>query len=108
MHASPDTATDGFAGELFLTLATEGRLVVDARQADELIAGLQRALCSVETRLRLAEQCPEKAGGESQELVDAVFMEQIAPGHLRRAADQIPKYIESLRRARRERPLEIS
>jgi hypothetical protein len=34
-----------------------------------------------------------------QDVVDAVFADQLAPGQLERAATELPKYIEALRRA---------
>jgi hypothetical protein len=98
-----------FAGDLFLLLADEGRLVVDAPQADEVIAGLRRTLDMLTTRLRLVhiwQQLPEPAVDDlpaelSQSLVDAVFVDQLAPGQLERAIAELPKYISALERARR-------
>lgn len=96
-----------FAGELFLDLATDGRLVVDAVRADEVIAGLQSTLAQIRARLRVIriwEQLPAQRVGELpaelvQDVVDAVFVDQLAPGQLERAAAELPKYIEALRRA---------
>jgi hypothetical protein len=98
-----------FAGDLFMSLAAEGRLVVDAVRADELIADLERTLDMITTRLRLVQiwhRLPEPAVDElpealSQNVVDAVFVDQLAPGQLERAVDELPKYIQALRAARR-------
>jgi hypothetical protein len=98
-----------FAGDLFLSLAAEGRLVVDAVRADELIADLERTLDMITTRLRLVQiwqQLREPAVDElpealSQSVVDAVFVDQLAPGQLERAVDELPKYIQALQVARR-------
>jgi hypothetical protein len=97
-----------YAGDLFLNLATEGRLVVDAVRADGLIADLERTLDLVATRLRLVriwQELPESAvdelpGALSQSIIDAVFIDQLAPGQLDRAVDELPKYIRALRLAR--------
>jgi hypothetical protein len=98
-----------FAGDLFLNLAAEGRLVVDAVRADELIADLERTLDMITTRLRLVQiwqRLPEPAVDElpealSQSVVDAVFVDQLAPGQLEHAVDELPKYIQALQVARR-------
>jgi hypothetical protein len=98
-----------FAGLLFITLAAEGRLVLDAGRADELIAGLERTHSSVRTRLTIlrqrqagpAERVVELPDDASRDIVDAVFADQIAPGLLERANEEIPRYIEALRVARR-------
>jgi hypothetical protein len=101
-----------FAGELFLSLATEGRLVVDALQADEIIAGLERTLAQVRARLRVIRiwhQVPARRIDElpeelRQDVVDAVFVDQLAPGQLEEAARELPKYIEALRLASAVQP----
>jgi hypothetical protein len=98
-----------FAGDLFMSLAAEGRLVVEAVRADELIADLERTLDMITTRLRLVQiwqQLREPAVDElpealSQSVVDAVFVAQLAPGQLERAVDELPKYIRALQAARR-------
>jgi hypothetical protein len=98
-----------FAGDLFISLAAEGRLVVDAVRADELIADLERTLDMITTRLRLVQiwhRLAEPAVDElpaalSQSVVDAVFVDQLAPGQLERAVDELPKYIQALQVARR-------
>ena len=104
---SGDEASLPFAGELFLHLATEGRLVVDAVRADEVIAGLEGTLARVRARLRVIriwQQLPGHRVGELpeelvQDVVDAVFTDQLAPGQLERAAAELPIYIAALRRA---------
>jgi hypothetical protein len=92
-----------------MSLAADGRLVVDAVRADELIADLERTLDMITTRLRLVQiwqQLREPAVDElpealSQSVVDAVFVAQLAPGQLERAVDELPKYIQALQAARR-------
>lgn len=98
-----------FASELFLTLAREGRLVLDAADADRAIAGLQHALDVVGARLHAlrGRSAPDPgpgggfAGDGPDELVNAVFIDQIAPGYLERAAVELPRYIAAVRAARR-------
>ena len=100
---------DYFAGELFLTLATEGRLVVDSERADELIADLERTLAILRARLRVLDlwrQDPapavEKLPPElAESAVDAIFADQLAPGRLAEAAVELPKYVAALKAARR-------
>lgn len=104
---SRDVPPLGFAGELFLTLAAEGRLVVDPRRADEVIAGLEGTLAQIRARLRVIriwQQTPAQRVGDLpeelvQDVVDAVFVDQLAPGQLESAAVELPKYIAALRRA---------
>jgi hypothetical protein len=103
-----------YAGDLFMSLAADGRLVVDAVRADELIADLERTLDLITTRLRLVRiwhQLPEPAVDElpdelSQSVVDAVFVDQLAPGQLEQAVHELPKYIQALHVARRRPTLE--
>jgi hypothetical protein len=98
-----------YAGDLFMSLAADGRLVVDAVRADELIADLERTLDLITTRLRLVRiwhQLPEPAVDQlpdelSQSVVDAVFVDQLAPGQLEQAVHELPKYIQALHVARR-------
>ena len=105
MPARPDITTNPFAGELFRVLAAEGRLRLDAGQADAAIADLERTLAEVRARLRLLhgrqQASPEGRGELSDDAVNAVFADQLAPGRLELAAVELPKYIEALRRARR-------
>jgi hypothetical protein len=97
-----------FAGDLFLTLAAEGRLVVDAVRADRLIDSLEQALALITTRLQVAQawqQLPDASldglpTSLVQSVVDAVFVAQLAPGQLERTAAELPKYIAALRVAR--------
>jgi hypothetical protein len=95
--------SSGYAGDLFLRLAADGRLRMDPDQAGRVIADLERTLAAVHARLRLIEAWrlapadAERAGGT----MDAVFQEQVCPGQLEAAAVELPKYLEALRRARR-------
>jgi hypothetical protein len=100
-----------FAGELFLSLADQGRLVVDADRADRLIADLESTLLLLGARLRLLRswQCSpagldDLAPEVVDSVVDAVFADQLAPGRLERAVTELPKYLAALRRARRDPP----
>jgi hypothetical protein len=98
-----------YAGDLFMSLAADGRLVVEAARADELIADLERTLDLITTRLRLVrlwQRLPEPAVDRlppelSQSVVDAVFVAQLAPGQLEQAVHELPKYIQALQLARR-------
>ena len=104
---SGDTPPLPFAGELFLSLAADGRLVVDAVRADEIIASLESTLARVRSRLRViriwqelpGRRVDELPGELVQDVVDAVFVDQLAPGQLEQAATELPKYIEALRLA---------
>jgi hypothetical protein len=108
MHepAPPDVA---FAGELFRALAAQGRLVVDADVADALISGLQQSLDVLTAQVRLVRMWHTMASPRldglpapaASSVVDAVFTDQLAPGHLERAVAELPKYIDALRLARR-------
>jgi hypothetical protein len=108
--AHPDIPTSLFAGELFLALADDGRLVVDEVRADEAIARLERTLSAVRARLRVIgiwQQPPVPRVDELPDelahyVVDAVFADQLAPDRLELASVELPKYIEALRRARRQ------
>ena len=109
MTAHPEVSAIPFAGEFFLALADEGRLVLDAALADEAVAGLERTLSLVRARLRIIglwQQAPTLPVDElpdevAHDVIDAVFADQLAPGWLERATVELPKYIEALRRARR-------
>jgi len=109
MAAHPDVSTSPFVGELLLTLADDGRLVLDAVRADEAIARLERTLSAVRARLRvirLWQQAPTRQVDElpdalSRYVVDAIFADLLAPDRLELATVELPKYIEALRRARR-------
>lgn len=97
------------AGDLFRTLAVQGRLVVDADRADTLIRGLQQTLDVLTARLRLVRRWQAGAGPRLGDLpprlapavVDTLFADQLAPGQLEHAVAELPKYIDALRLARR-------
>jgi hypothetical protein len=95
-----------FAGDLFLTLAAEGRLVIDADRADALLAGLSRTLEQVQSRLRLVRIWHElpRPAPLTPALVDAAFTDQLAPGRLEDAARELPKYIAAVQAAKRLHP----
>jgi hypothetical protein len=101
----PNCTAVRFAGDLFLALATDGRLTVDAEQADRLIACLEQTIELVSAQLcraELARRLPLAAVGEllpATELliIDAAFADQVSPGRFERALDELPKYVEALR-----------
>ena len=105
-----DAIEQPYAGELFRTLAEQGRLVLEPDVADEVIAGLEQTLEVITARLRVIEMWERLPGPVIDDLppelaeavTDAVFAEQLAPGHLQRAADELPKYVEAIRLARRK------
>ncbi|GAA0794264.1 hypothetical protein [Spirilliplanes yamanashiensis] len=93
-----------YAGDLFLALADQGRLVLDADEAEEIIAGLERTLEALAARVRLLDAWRSglaDAYGMPQPVIDAVFAEQLAPGRTDEAIRELPKYVEALRRATR-------
>jgi hypothetical protein len=102
-----DVTSPAFAGDVFLAFAAQGRLVLDADEADEAIAGLERTLDLVSRRVQLLdawrrrEADPDFAGVVSQSIVDVVFAEVVAPGQLERALHELPKYLEAMRLAKR-------
>ncbi|GAA2565506.1 hypothetical protein GCM10010435_42840 [Winogradskya consettensis] len=110
MAADREISSSPFAGELFLTLATEGRLVVDTARANEVIEGLERTLSLARARLRVlkiwqhvpAQRVDDLPRELADDVVDAVFADQLAPGRLEQAVEELPKYIEALRQARRK------
>jgi hypothetical protein len=93
-----------FAGDLLLSLATEGRLRVDPCVAERTIAGLERTLDLVHARLRMLGATRRSdlrdSRRPSQAYVNAHFAEQLAPTRLHWAAIELPKYIEALRQIR--------
>ena len=99
---------DEFAGETFLTLAGEGRLVVAPERADALIADLERTIAILTERLRVADHWrrnPESSldtlpPALAETVVEAVFGEQLSPGRTERVVRELPKYIAALRVAR--------
>jgi hypothetical protein len=98
-----------FAGDVFLDLAGDGRLTIDANEADRLVAALECTLAAVCERLRVIKRWRELEsptldglpGPAAQIVADAVFQDQTVPGRLEQAADELPKYISALRLARR-------
>ena len=53
--------------------------------------------------VRIWQQVPDPKVDElpealARDVVDAIFVDQLAPGQLERAATELPKYIEALRR----------
>ncbi|WP_433794809.1 hypothetical protein [Actinoplanes sp. CA-252034] len=100
--------SDEFAGEIFLTLANEGRLVVASEEADSLIAGLEETIAILNERLnvldlwRRAPRLDGRPSAVSGAVVDTVFADQLCPGRIERAARELPKYVAALRLARRE------
>lgn len=100
MMTSEESLTTAFAGDLLLRLAAEGRLVLDARQADALIAGLEETLARVQGRRALLADGPLRAASDPVEVAAAEFAEAMAPGRLDDAAVELPKYIAAVRRAR--------
>jgi hypothetical protein len=92
----------GFAGDLFLALAKDGRLVVDPGQAELVVAELEGTLDVVRDRLgMIAIQPPVGHPPVGQRTIDALFAEQIAPGQMERALYELPKYIQAFRIAGR-------
>lgn len=112
MLADRDAVSDPFAGELFLTLAMEGRLVIDAVRADAAIADLQRTLSAVQNWLhvlRVRQGRPtwwmdDLPDGQASDVVNAIFADQLSPGRLEQAEVELHKYIEAVRCARRPDP----
>lgn len=95
-----------YAGDLFLALADQGRLVLDADEAAQAIAGLERTLAALDDRVRQVEEWGAgRAAGHPlpQPVVDALFAEQLAPGAAAAARRELPKYLAALRRAARPR-----
>ncbi|WDZ83728.1 hypothetical protein [Micromonospora cathayae] len=112
MSADPPPPAGPFAGDLLLALAGDGRLVLDAAQADAAIADLEHTLSLVRERLRIlriwrqapAQRVDEIPDDLASDVVDALLADQFAPGRLELAATELPRYIEALRRARRDTP----
>jgi hypothetical protein len=106
---APYDPDDTFAGDLFLTLAAEGRLVLDAERADQVIADLEETMSLVTARVRLLELWRRLAGPVLDDLdrdaertmVDTVFADQLAPGRLEEAMRELPKYVQAFKAARR-------
>lgn len=104
-----DQDVQSFAGDLFLMLAAEGRLVLDAEAADPVIAGLEATLLAMTRRLELLTVWRQNPGvpidrlpaETAAALTDTAFADQFTPGRLEQAIEELPKYIEALRLARR-------
>ncbi|WP_447002012.1 hypothetical protein ACRAKI_19925 [Saccharothrix isguenensis] len=100
-----------FAGDLYLRLAVDGRLVLEPAEADRVIEGLERTLDAITEHLEVIDLLRGTALGDLRRahprvervVVDAVFHEQVTGGRLRRALDELPKYIEAFQRAKRPR-----
>jgi hypothetical protein len=96
-----------FAGDLFLRLASEGRLKLDPAQAGRFIARLECTLLTVHFRLRTMQllqslrgrEVNELPDGVVQQVVDVMLLDRLQPGTMAKAATEIPKYIEALRQA---------
>ncbi len=111
-HVPPPDGADPegrFAGELLLRLADQGRFVVDAERADRLIADLKGTMALLAARLHMLRSW-QRNGTSIDDLepavadavVDTLFADQLAPGRLERAAEELPMYLEALRIARRQ------
>jgi hypothetical protein len=97
-----------FAGDLFLRLAAEGRLVLDADEADRIVAELEMTLEAVDARIRLVDtwrQLPPPAvrglDPAADQFVEAVFVEQVAPGLMEQSVLELTKYVAAFKLARR-------
>ncbi len=102
-------ARERFAGDLFLDLADKGWLVVEADEAERVIAELTRTLEVVRSRVHRLEVSRRLRDAEvdgiapevAQFAVDTVFAEQVTAGTWERALVELPKYIEAFRIAAR-------
>ncbi|WP_033438667.1 hypothetical protein [Saccharothrix sp. NRRL B-16314] len=98
-----------FDGDLFLRLVDDGTLVLEPADADRVIAKLERALAAVTGRLRLVDLLHGASLADlhrvhpdvERAVVDAVFHEQVTGGRLRRAVDELPRYIRALEQAKK-------
>lgn len=98
-----------FAGDLFLALAADGRLVLDPVEADRMIAELERTielvsaqLCRVELawRLRLVG-VRELLPATERTIIDAAFLEQVSPGRFEHVLDELAKYLRAFKIAKK-------
>jgi hypothetical protein len=111
---APYDPADAFAGDLFLALAAQGRLVLDTERADQVIADLEHTMNLVSARVRLLELWRRLSApvlddldpDSERTLVDTVFADQLAPGRLEEAMRELPKYVEAIKAARRTEPVE--
>jgi hypothetical protein len=102
---SSTSAPTTFAGDLFLRLAMDGRLVVDAAQADRVIASLERTIelasaqmCRVELAQALTlASVREMLPATERMIIDAAFAEQVTPGRLEEVLQELPKYVKAFR-----------
>ncbi|MEV6488079.1 hypothetical protein AB0M20_05475 [Actinoplanes sp. NPDC051633] len=103
------SADQPFAGDVFLDLARDGRLTIEAAEAERLAGSLELTLAAVLERLRVVERWRQLdaptldglPGPAAQVVADAIFQDQTVPGRLEQAADELPKYIAALRAAGR-------
>ncbi|HEX9335467.1 MAG TPA: hypothetical protein VF892_06265 [Pseudonocardiaceae bacterium] len=101
-----------FAGDLFLALAADGRLVLDPVRADRVIVELERTIELVSAqfcRTELARRLPLAAVREllpATELmtVDAAFIEQVSPGRFEHVLDELAKYVRAFKIAKAAGP----
>lgn len=93
-----------------LSLAEDGRLVLDVADADELIAGIECTLSLLRLRERDLQAWRQPSRRQrcwsdpfvEQLVFDAAFAEQIAPGRLEAALRELPKYLDAFRIARQQ------
>ncbi|GAA2793367.1 hypothetical protein [Crossiella cryophila] len=98
--ASSDTGYGGLAGDLFLRLAADGLLALDAEQAAGIVAELVRTLDSVCLLLRCAGEDERESAADwliPGERVAAVAVDRRS---LEAARLELPKYIEAFRLVR--------
>ncbi|MEV6636994.1 hypothetical protein AB0M54_40290 [Actinoplanes sp. NPDC051470] len=98
--------SSGYAGDLFLQLAEDGRLRMNPDLADRMIADLERTLAVLNARMRMIRvwRSASVDAEFTDAVMDAVFQEQTCPGQLERAVIELPKYLEALRLARQVSP----
>lgn len=104
-----DVPDPEFDGDLFLRLVDDGALVLAPADADRVIAGLERVLDAVTSRLRVVDLMRGASLADlhrvhpdvERAVVDAAFHEQVTGGRLRRALDELPRYIRALEQAKK-------
>jgi hypothetical protein len=84
--ATSERHSHGYAGDLLLTLAQEGRLVLDEAAAGEVVAGLERTIAEIDARIRRSRRWHNT---------------QPVPSGLLRARRELPKYLAAVRIAGR-------
>ncbi len=105
MTADRGDTSSPFAGELLKKLANDGRFVLDRTLADAAIGHLQNTLSLTQARLRMLRLWQQRRHSPEEltaDVVDAIFVEQLAPGQLAEAVIELPKYIEALQLARNQ------